>query len=110
MIDLTALPKPTIPFTAIGADKVAMAYGAGGHLLLDIGHGSQVKKETRLAGETVEVFHQLKARDFNVEAVRIMKSKLRKKVQKMQKSPKNMDELFGKNCGRARGHVLKGCL
>ena len=64
-----------------------MDYGSGGHLLLDIGHDRK-KKETRFAGETIEVFHQLKAKDFNVETTRIMKSKLRKKIQKMAEEAK----------------------
>ena len=88
VIDLTATPKPTTQFMAIGSEKVMMDYGSGGHLLLDIGHSKNKKKETRLAGETVEVFHQLKAKDFNAETTRIMKSKLRKKVQKMAEEAK----------------------
>ena len=76
VIDLTATPKPTIQFTTIGSEKVEMDYGTGGHLLLNIGQGGRNKKSTRLAGETVEVFHQLKAKDFNVETIRIMKGKL----------------------------------
>ena len=110
VIDLTALPKPTIQFTAIGTDKVAMEYGAGGHLLLDIGHGSQVKRETRLAGETVEVFHQLKAKDFHVEVVRIMKSKLRKKVQKMAEESKEHGRALWKELRKGKKSRVKRVL
>ena len=88
VIDLTAVPKPTIQFTSIGSEKVTLEYGKGGHLLLDIGHNSEKRKDTKLAGETVEVFHQLKAKDYNVEAIRIMKGKLRKKVQQMAEQAK----------------------
>ena len=56
---------------------------------MDTGHGGGKKKETWLAGETVEVFHQLKAKEYNVEAIRIMKSKLRKKVQKLAEEAKD---------------------
>lgn len=48
VIDLTAMPRPTIQFTAIGSEKMEMEYGSGGHLLLDIGHGGGSKKSTRL--------------------------------------------------------------
>ena len=70
------MPRSWFNTNNIGSEKVDMDYGAGGHLLLDVGHGGRNKKSTRLAGETVEVFHQLKAKDFNVEAIRIMKGKL----------------------------------
>ena len=63
-------------------------YGPGGHLLLDIGHDKGKKKETSFAGESIEVFHQLKAKDFSVETPRVMKSKLRKKIQKMAEEAK----------------------
>lgn len=42
-----------------------------------------------MAGETVEVFHQLKGKDFNVEEIRVMKGKLRKKAQKMAEEAKD---------------------
>ena len=108
VIDLTATPKPTIQFTAIGSEKVMMDYGSGGHLLLDIGHSKNKKKETRLAGETVEVFHQLKAKDFNVETTRIMKSKLRKEVQKMAEEAKAHGRALWKELRKgAKSHVKR---
>ena len=108
VIDLTATPKPTIQFTSIGSEKVMMDYGSGGHLLLDIGHSRNKKKETRLAGETVEVFHQLKAKDFNVETIRIMKSKLRRKVQKMAEEAKAHGRALWKELRKgAKSHVKK---
>ena len=88
VIDLTAVPKPTIQFTSIGSEKVTLEYGKGGQWLLDIGYNSEKKKETKLAGETVEVFHQLKAKDYNVETIRIMKGKVGKKVQQMAEQAK----------------------
>ena len=108
VFDLTATPKPTIQFTAIGSEKVMMDYGSGGHLLLDIGHSRSKKKETRFARETVEVFHQLKAKDFNVETTRIMKNKLRKKVQKMAEEAKTHGRALWKELRKgAKSHVRK---
>ena len=108
VIDLTATPKPTIQFTTIGSEKVEMDYGTGGHLLLNIGQGGRNKKSTRLAGETVEVFHQLKAKDFNVETIRIMKGKLRRKVQKMAEEAKEHGRALWKELRRGnRSHAKR---
>ena len=102
------MPQPTIQFTSIDSNKVTLEYGKGGHLLPDIGNGSEKNQETKLAGETVEVFHQLKAKDFNVEAVRIMKGKLRKKVQQIAEQAKEHGRALWKELRKgSKKHVRK---
>ena len=105
VIDLTAMPEPTIQFSAIGSEKVTMGYGSGGHLLLDIGRDSGKKKETRFPGETIEVFHELKAKDFNIETTRIMKSKLRNKFKRWLMRQKTMAVPYGKNSERGQNRM-----
>ena len=52
--------------------------------------------------KTVEVFHQLKAKDFNVETIHIMKGKLRRKVQKMTEEAKERGRALWKELRRGK--------
>ena len=101
MIDLLDEPQPSVTFHKVNSKKIPLEYGPGGHLMIHIGQqpGLLSQSPPTLSGPGIEVFHQQSC-ERNFSDQKVLRSKMRKKIQKMADEAKEQGKAIWKELRR----------